>query len=236
MNAISSPFVGVGVYPVSLAARLADVPARKASDWVRGYRRRHARGEDGQPSRLPPKLPPRLPQTGSRLLLSFADLIEMRFVRHFRRAGVTWGAIDKALPLVRDLFRTTPSGDVVFKTDGVRLFADKLASDGDREALDLVSRNYVMADVLRQTFQEELSLDAGAIRSWMPRAETRSVRIDPRVQFGQPIVGRGIPTSVLADDFRLRGGDAEKVARWFGVTSAEVLDAVRFEQSLKADD
>ena len=57
--------------------------------------------------------------------------------------------------------------------------------------------------------------------------------VDPNRQFGQPIVEPGIPTSVLASDFRRRGGDVDQVGRRYGVAPPTVL-AVRFEQTLLA--
>lgn len=230
VNAISSSFAGVGVYRVPVAARLAAVPVNKARAWVTGYPRKGANAS----SRGTARLPPRLPQRGSEAVVSFADLIEMRFVRHFRAAGVKWSVITKALPELREIFRLSPAGDVIFESDGVRVFADALAKTGDRHALDLTSGNFVMADVLRGSFKEELRLDTlGIVRAWKPRAEFPSVVIDPRRQFGQPIVEPGTPTAVIADEYVIRQGDAEKVAVRYGVTVNAVMDAVRFEQSLK---
>jgi uncharacterized protein (DUF433 family) len=159
----------------------------------------------------------------------------MRFVRHFRLAGVRWSVITKALPTLREVFRQSAEGDVVFESDGVRVFSDALAKGGDRHAIDLVTGNYVMAEVLRRSFKEELRLDAGGIiRGWSPRRQFPRVTVDPHVQFGQPVVAPGIPTSVLAEDYVLRHGDAAKVASRYRVAVEAVLDAVGFEQSLKA--
>jgi hypothetical protein len=117
----------------------------------------------------------------------------------------------------------------------VRLFADALAEDGNRHAVDLVDDNYVMLGVLRDSFKEELHLDAkGVISLWHPRAGLPQVLIDPNRQFGQPIVEPGVPTSVLAVDFRRRGGDALEVGRRYGIGPQAVIQAVRFEQTLLA--
>jgi uncharacterized protein (DUF433 family) len=227
-----SPYLGVGVYRIMDAARLAEVPAARARGWIRGY---STRGTDGGPEkRRPPLLASRLPESPEPLV-SFADLIELRFVAHFRKAGLRWSRISKAVPMLREVFREAPDGDVVFESDGVRLFADALAKDGSRNALDLVEHNYVMLSVLRDSFREELRLDGkGIVTLWHPRIELPAVLIDPNRQFGQPIVEPGIPTVVLAEDFRRRGGDANQVGRRYEVTPAIVLQAVRFEQTLMA--
>ena len=137
--------------------------------------------------------------------------------------------------MLREVFREAPDGDVVFESDGVKLFADTLAKDGSRNALDLVEHNYVMLAVLRDSFKEELRLDGkGVVTLWHPRKELPNVLLDPNRQFGQPIVEPGIPTAVLASDFRRRSGDVYEVGRRYGITPPTVLQAVRFEQTLLA--
>jgi uncharacterized protein (DUF433 family) len=227
-----SPYLGVGVYRIMDAARLAEVPAARVRGWVRGYSMRGADGSSG--NRRPPLLGSRLPESPEPLV-SFADLIELRFVAHFRKAGLRWSRISKAVPMLREVFSEALDGDVVFESDGVKLFADALAKDGSRNALDLVEHNYVMLGVLRDSFKEELRLDGkGIVTLWHPRIELPDVLIDPNRQFGQPIVEPGIPTAVLAEDFRRRGGDVDQVGRRYEVTPAIVLQAVRFEQTLMA--
>jgi hypothetical protein len=228
-----SPYVGVGVYRVVDAARLTEVPAARVRSWVRGYPT--GRGTDGGPAkRRRPLLGSRLPES-SEPLVSFADLIELRFVAHFRKAGLPWSRISKAVPMLREVFRDAQDGDVVFESDGVRLFADALAKDGSRDALDLVGHNYVMLGVLRDSFKEELRLDSkGVVTLWHPRIELPEVLLDPNRQFGQPIVEPGIPTAVLASDFRRRGGDVGQIGRRYQVAPLTVLQAVRFEQTLRA--
>jgi hypothetical protein len=232
MDQMISPYLGVGVYRIMDAARLAEVPAARARGWVRGYSMRSTDG--GPEKRRPPLLGSRLPESPEPLV-SFADLIELRFVAHFRKAGLRWSGISKAIPMLREVFHEAPDGDVVFESDGVRLFADALAKDGSRNALDLVEHNYVMLSVLRDSFREELRLDGkGIVTLWHPRIELPNVLIDPNRQFGQPIVEPGIPTAVLAEDFRRHGGDANQVGRRYEVKPDIVRQAVRFEQTLAA--
>lgn len=244
VNAMAFELANVGVYRLPMAARLAEVPVSKARSWVKGYPRRSSPisskasaplpPKSSPPSKLPARLPPRLEQTGPEAVVSFVDLIEMRFVRHFREAGVKWSAISRSLEELHAIFRESPTREITFESDGVRVFANQLAKTGDRHGRDLTSGNFVMADVLRGTFRDELRLGPlSIVEAWQPRAAFPLVILDPRRQFGQPIVEPGIPTSVIADEFLIRKGDAEKVARRYGVEVEAVKDAVRFEQSLK---
>ena len=59
--------------------------------------------------------------------------------------------------------------------------------------------------------------------------------LDPKIQFGAPIVTRaGIPTDTLHAAYLAEERDAKSVARIFGITSQEVAAAVRFETKLAA--
>jgi uncharacterized protein (DUF433 family) len=59
------------------------------------------------------------------------------------------------------------------------------------------------------------------------------VVIDPRVQFGRPVlVGTGIPTEVIAD--RFKAGEAlDDLARDYGRTPDEIQEAIRAEFQLR---
>jgi len=229
-----SPFLGVGVYEVSRAAKLAEVPPSRARAWVRGY---HRSAQDGErPTRGKPLLGSRLSSVTSDALVTFADLIEMRFVHHFRSAGFSWKRILAHLPeLRRVVLQQRQSGTLSFESDGVKIFARTLTADGSTRGIELDSRQLVMVDLVRQSFREELRFSPdGMIESWRPRAQFAHVLIDPNRQFGEPIVEPGVPTSILADDLVRFGGDAERVAQRYNVDPAAVIDAHRFEIALKA--
>ena len=90
--------LGVGLYTFADAAPLLNVPRRTLRGWAEGYASGSA---------------PLLPDgphtdTGDRLL-TFADLIELKFVALFRREGVT-------LPTIRRRRRRTPCGSSARRT------------------------------------------------------------------------------------------------------------------------
>ncbi|NKE47027.1 hypothetical protein HB662_19765 [Roseomonas frigidaquae] len=231
MNAISQ-FLGVGVYEVTQAARLAEVPPRQARAWVKGYAR--PANDAGKPDRKP-LLGSRLSSATADPLVTFADLIEMRFCGHFRKAGFSWPRILKHLPEFRRVLRQEQrTGRLTFESDGVTILAQAVAADGVKKGLELASRQHVMVDLLQRTFREELSFSAdGFIEAWRPRAQYRHVLIDPNRQFGEPIVEPGVPAAILAEDLIRLGGDAAKVARRYNVEPDAVIEAHRFQTDLR---
>ncbi|HEY4249992.1 MAG TPA: hypothetical protein VGM87_02270 [Roseomonas sp.] len=233
MNAIS-PLLGVGVYRIPQAARLAEVPVARARAWVAGERRPADSGQST--GRARPLLGTRLSTSGPETLVSFADLIEMRFAKHFRTMGFSWPRILRHLPeLRRVVLQHREPGEMSFESDGVRIFAQAVAQTGERKAVELDTRQHVMVDLLERSFREELRFDAsGYIASWQPRAQYPHVIIDPNRQFGEPIVHPGVPTAILSEDLLRLGGDADRVARRYAVSPEAVIEAHRFETDLRS--
>jgi len=64
------------------------------------------------------------------------------------------------------------------------------------------------------------------MRSQPPREQPRTVVIDPRVSFGRPVVaGTGIPTAVLAEQFKA-GDSVPVLAKDYGASEEAVWDAM----------
>lgn len=69
---------------------------------------------------------------------------------------------------------------------------------------------------------------------WAPYAECPHVTINPRYAYGHPVIGmKKVPTAAL---YRLWLAEKsyDRVASWFGVTAADVNEAVEFEVRLVA--
>jgi uncharacterized protein (DUF433 family) len=228
MNA-NCDLVGIGLYTIGDAARLAEVTPARIRGWVQGY----AQGHDKP--RRPAVIDHRLPDLEGKAALSFRELIEVRFVRHFLRAGVSWSILRRAAREAGQDLLGQNAAQLRFSTDGVTVFADALAKGGDRRARDLVANQYVLLIILEQSIRNEFDLDAdNLIRSWTPRVETPLVTIDPRRSFGRPIIAPGVPTSTIVGALAAERGDTTRVAALFDTTEAAVRQAGAFELTLAA--
>jgi hypothetical protein len=226
---VAAPLIGAGIYTPADVARLAEVSAARVRGWITGYRRA-ATGKRGRPI-----IRDDLPPIDGKLALSFSELIEVRFIRHFLRAGVSWPAIRRAADEAHRELLDHQGARLRFSTDGLTVFADQLASGGDRRSRDLVANQYVLLLILQDSIKQEFDLEAGdLIRAWHPRPETPGVLLDPARSFGRPIVEPGIPTQALATALEAEGGDAALVAALFGTTEALVRQAAAFEMNLAA--
>jgi uncharacterized protein (DUF433 family) len=224
--------IGVGIYGVAEAGRLTHVSPGRIARWLRGYV--HRVGEAERVSLA--VWSPQLPILDGSLALGFLDLMEVRFVDAFRRAGVPWRTIRIAAERARELIgRSHPFSTKGFKTDGRNIFAEIVRQTAERELLDLVKSQYAFARVISPSLYAGLEFnELNEASRWWPLGHERAVVIDPDYAFGQPVVaGTGIPTAAVAAIRNAENSD-RATAAWFGIEVRKVRDALAFENSLAA--
>lgn len=221
--------LGIGIYSPQEVSQLTRVPVRRIRRWAAGYRYRH----DEAKYESPPVFKPDLEPIDGQIALSFLDLLEVRFIDAFRRAGVSWKTIRHSWELAAEFAATDhPFSTKLFKTDGTRILADVMAPRGrKRHVLDIVGKQWELAEVVGNTLFEGIEFDEDMAARWWRRADHRVV-IDPARSFGQPIVAKeGVPTRILARSFKAEES-IDAVARWYEVSVASVEAAVEFEENL----
>jgi len=223
-------YIGRGVYSLREASRLARVPAPRLRRWTRGYRFFYK----GEFRFSPPPVASVTPPFEEEPVVSFADLLEVRFLNAFREYGVSWKAIRVASANAKELLgRHHPFSSRIFKTDGHTILAEITRTTGDRFLLDLVQNQYEFERIVTPLLYAgiEYNLDQEPSR-WWPLGESRQVVIDPSRAFGAPIIAQeGVPTRVLTNAFEAERS-IDLVAAWFDVEPGAVRDAIDFEYSL----
>jgi uncharacterized protein (DUF433 family) len=234
--------LGRGVYGAGEALRLLNfrpgvcdvedkISRQTISRWLRGYDYQ-VRGETHHSA---PLWKPDYANDEDLIELSFRDLIELRFVKAFRDAGVGLPTIrqcfDRAADLVKD---DRPFSTRAFRTDGKTIFLEITEGANDAALIDLRQRQMVFRSFVAPSFKD-LEFDADVVARWFPLGGTkRTVVIDPDFAFGRPVssVGR-VPTQVLALGAKAEGS-IERAAKVYDVPVASVRDAVAFEDKLAA--
>ncbi len=167
---------------------------------------------------------------------SFADLVELRFVHAFARAGVRWLSLCSASAHAGELLGTRhPFSSRRFRTDGRTVLAQVATSPGASALLDLTGDQLSFERVIEPYLYDGLEFGPSdeAIR-WWHEAGQRRVVIDPARSFGQPIVAlEGVPTEMLFAAYHAEGS-IEAAARVFEVSLRSAEAAVQFEQALAA--
>lgn len=221
-------------YHASEAARPLALPVSTVKAWCfgQGYR-----GPQGERKTFQAVIEPADPRAR---LLSFANLCEIHILGSITRAHrIPLQKVRLGMEYIRKSLGTPrPLLSEDFRTNGLHLFLE--------HAGQLVSVTGEGQTAMRGEFEKALNrIERGPagkpVRLFpfsrsanRPSIQPNVVAIDPRVGFGRPIIARaGVRTEVIAD--RFAAGDSPKdMAEDYGVTEADILEALRFEQRIAA--
>lgn len=222
--------LGRGLYSLTEASRLTQVPIRRIKRWTDGYYFRHR----GKRLWSPPVLGADGGLIEGQTVLDFADLMEVRFLSALRDHGIGWGAIRLAGKRASEMLGTThPFSSQSFTTDGQTILLSIADEAGDDHLLDLV-RDQWECQPLIELWRQGLHYDGkDQPQWWSPLGDDRRVVLHPSRSFGAPIAVPGsVRTRILHGAYKAEGS-IEAAAEWYRVEHDEVADAVAFEEGLQ---
>jgi uncharacterized protein (DUF433 family) len=230
MDNLPIELVGVGVYTIPQASKLTRVPASSIRRWLFGYRYKYKGQEVSQHAVVAIHKSLR-----DLRVLTFRDLIEMKFVHAFRAEGVSWNTLRIAVNKAAELTRAEhPFASQQFVTDGKTIFAEIAQTTGNKELLDLKSDQMAFKRVMLPSLRSNVDFGEAGIERWWPLGKRKPIVLDPTRQFGQPILdSEGVPTEVLSRAYSAVK-DIRHVANWYRVSQNAVRSAIEFEDSLAA--
>jgi len=168
--------------------------------------------------------------------VTFAELMELHFVKIFRDDDVSFQVIRRAATAASKRFGTDyPFAVKRFDTDGKSIFATLRSKETDQELIeDLERSQLVFSKVIRPFFKKVDYHGTHEIERFWPLYRSGRVVSDPTRRFGQPIdAPTGVPTEALLQAVNAGDGqDVHIVAEWFDIPVDAVKAAVRFELSL----
>jgi uncharacterized protein (DUF433 family) len=158
---------------------------------------------------------------------SFSDLVSLFVVRELIRKGVKPHMIREAEAWMRETEKTDrPFVRDDIKTDGVEVF---FRDERVPTQIEAASRKGQQA--MREPIKDKLvsvHYQSGSAAFWMP---VPGVVVDPRVQFGSPVVeGTRIPTDAVSGVARELG--VERAVHRFDLPLALVESAIAFEDRI----
>lgn len=168
--------------------------------------------------------------------ISFLDLMELRWLAHFRNQGVSGQALRKMAAAAREMVGDHPFArcDVFYKTDLKTVYAEIAAQEGDKRLIELLSRQYEL-DVIEESLKKGVQFNSSQyLDEWRPRPdEYPNIVINPRMSSGQPsLKDSGVSVDTIVDAWQAESGDANAVADWFEIPASEVMEAVKFRKEL----
>lgn len=212
--------IGVGLYSLAEAARIVGAHPTRVWRWV---------GKDGLvPRYFAPK----------EKTLTFAELMEVVFIKMFRDEGVTLPTIRRASQAAAKKFHTDyPFAVKRFDTDGRSIFATLIEESDDKVILEDLERGQLCFDTVLKPFFHKLDFNGEMeVSRYWPKERAGRVVLDPARKFGRPIdFESGVSTRAIYEAFTAgTGQDVHVVADLFGIPVAAVHAAVDFERSLAA--
>lgn len=170
--------------------------------------------------------------------LSFNNLIEAFVLASIRRVhGVSMQKVRKAICLVaEDLGISRPLIHARFRTKGAALFVEHA-----NRLLDVSSRGqgllreFLDASLERIEWGEEAAARLYPwVRADISLAQPKSVVVDPRFGFGQPVItGTGVQTQVVAGRYQA-GESVAELSKDYGLEVVQIEDAIRCESAREA--
>lgn len=230
--------IGTGIYSPAEAAALLKAPPAEVRRWAFGY----SRVRDGERKSYGPLIRTALPVLEGQHALTFVELVEMMFIKGFRKAGVSWNTIREAAAVAARLFETEhPFAMRQFFADPGGVYALLREVDGGESLVRLVgSGQHVFSELVRPYLGQLEFAPSELPTRWWPLGKEGRVVVDPAVSFGQPIVAEaGIPTRVLAEALAAETEydpktALERVAWVYKIPERHVHAATRFEEWLSA--
>ena len=203
-------------YTIADAARWAKTHPQNARRWIAGYAHHGDRWS-----------PAVTTWTGSEAFLSFEDLVEVAVVAAIRRAGISMPKIRLATDYATAELRVDrPLVALKFKSDGRDLFISDLAV---RHGYTNMTRFGQIAMPIIEAVLRDVDYEAELATRWWPVGRNGRIVVDPRVNFGRPILaGVGVRTETILD--RWTGGDTiPELAEEFAAPPDLIEQALRFE-------
>lgn len=228
----SQSLLGIGIYGIPEASRLLRMSRSRIRRLMLGYTWRL---KSGEPTSSPPVIHGQLPKYESHVELGFLDLVEALAIKGMLEGSppIPWRDVRLAHDAAMRMLNTThPFATHRFKTGGREILISVGKETESKALLNMVTNQLSFEKLIEPYVKEAIDYEDLA-KMWWPIGRDRSVVIDPKRHFGQPIVEQGVPTSILFQPYRA-GRSIESIAAWYEVNEQAVKDAIDFEEDLLA--
>jgi uncharacterized protein (DUF433 family) len=218
--------ISSGVYTIDQAATLINASPRVLRGWLVGHHEKKAG----------PIITREIESVDNRIVLSFVNLIEARFIDEFSKRGINVRSIRAMVKEARRVLNHPHpfASNVIFGADARTIFL--IGQQTSPTLYDLRGKNVAMYDILKREIKQEMVYGpSGLAEAWFPRKDIApSVVLQPSMAFGQPALKDfGVPTRTIYQAYLSEGKNFSSVARWFDLPVNKVREAVHFEQALQ---
>ena len=154
--------LGLGLYTIPDVSRLTKVKPATISHWIRGNRYRFKTEVRSSKALWKPEIP----VINGKVMVSFNDLLEIKFVKAFRDLGFSLQKIRFAIQMLSEISDSEfPFSQKKVVTDGAFLFADLKDEKGEPLLLELSKRrNFAFPKIIYPMLKKGLVFnDSGVV-------------------------------------------------------------------------
>lgn len=231
--------LNTGIYTPGEAAALLREDTRTVRRWAFGYPR--TRG--GTRVLHPPLIRTEIPTLEGERAITFVELVELLYVRAFKKLGMSLAAIREAARVAAQLFASEHPfalRQVYVDPDSV-LYGAVTEADGSEALIQLRGHGQLAFPQVVKPYLDQLEFGVDDVASrWWPMGKAGGVLVDPRLSFGAPIVAEaGIRAETLtaawdAEQPAYGRRAAQRVAWMYEIEPQHVHTALGFRQWLQA--
>lgn len=214
-------YIGIGVYTLQEAALYSGASSHKLSRWLYGTKE---------------TAPIIKSQFYDEHLVSFLDLIQAKAINHARKLGISMQKIREAINTVKkdyDMDFPLAYNKALVEFDNQLLFQNR----DTQEIIQVTGKpkhQKMIPDIIKGFMQDlEFNVEGKAIKYTPFVSNGIKITLNPKVQFGQPLVGNtGYRADILYKAY-LAEDSYKSVTDEFAVEIDDVKTAVLYMESLK---
>ena len=233
MIAKQKELIGLGLYTPGEAARFARIPSiGMTSRWAHGTRRHD------------PVIHPQLVEDPERLI-TFLDFTQLQAIRSIRNydESISLQKIRAAIDHVEskyDLdYPLAREHKIILHGDDLWINVKGMLSEDDPDLFTQVTgrrgRDQQMIREIAQLYQRDMHyLESGLpgkFDLYRSREGDRTITMDPKVRFGQPVLDSGYSLDAILDAYRSEGG-MEQASQALGISEGDIELAISCDDSL----
>lgn len=230
MRTVIEPKLGDGVYLVKDVARILHLDYHKTYRWIVGYWGHLSNSLDES-------IDYTFGDDGNRAI-NFYSLIEFYTFFRLRESGVSASkirAIHKELSVRYNTpypFAKVRDFRVEQRKNKHGVISKKFVYYFDENLIKLDGRQQTIFEGFIDSFLRKIEFDDNNLAAkFFPLADSKNVVVDPKHQFGQPVIsGTNIKATTLYDLFEA-GERVDFIARLYDLSISQVEDAIKFYQA-----
>lgn len=225
-------YIGKGVYTLSDVYYMTNISKFKLLRWTNGYTYK----KDDKNHFISPIFGSDYKFEEANTFFSFLDLVELLFIDSFEKHGLSLQSIRRAAESASKIFETThPFAKKAFYTDGKTILARIAEENNDPDLLDLLKKQYQMEPIIAPSLYECLDFDKVEIaEKWWPLGKKNRIVIDPKRNFGKPIIDDvNIRVDTIIDLIN-RKKSISDISEWYEIDEKTINSAIDYHKRVSA--